>query len=150
MPDIASTTIANRQPIICSLSCQAAPLARTKIKIGYARVSTGGRSSNDRSTHSPPPGAGCLVPGAWCLKIFADKKSGKNALRPEVKHHTSFLSPISFAGQHDALASEDGGQAQPREGWLRLRTDDTATTRPGGLARRAEDFRLYGTNLEAP
>ncbi|MFJ9588158.1 recombinase family protein [Streptomyces acidicola] len=89
------------------------PLARTEIKIGYAQVSTGGQKLQRQI--DVLTAARCRVPGAGCRKIFADKKSGKNALRPEVKRRPSFLAPVSFAGQHDALASEGGGQAQLRE-----------------------------------
>ncbi|WP_406469381.1 recombinase family protein [Streptomyces hirsutus] len=58
------------------------PLHPTEIRIGYARVSTRGQKL-DRQMDA--------LTLAQCQRIFADKKPGKNHLRPELKACHAFL-----------------------------------------------------------
>ena len=60
------------------------PAVRIGALIGYARVSTSGQLL-DRQQHA--------VAEAGCLRIFADKLSGKNAGRPELAACLDYLRP---------------------------------------------------------
>ncbi|MFC9817410.1 recombinase family protein [Streptomyces virginiae] len=60
----------------------ASPALPTEIRIGYARVSTGGQKL-DRQIDA--------LTEARCRRIFQDKKSGKTDTRPELKACHAFL-----------------------------------------------------------
>jgi DNA invertase Pin-like site-specific DNA recombinase len=60
------------------------PIVRTGALIGYARVSTSGQLL-DRQQHA--------LAGAGCLRVFADKLSGKDADRPELAACLDYLRP---------------------------------------------------------
>jgi hypothetical protein len=77
------------------------PAVRTGALIGYARVSTSGQLL-DRQQHA--------LAGAGCLRVFADKLSGKNADRPELAACLDYLRP----GRHPGRA--EPGPAVPVAG----------------------------------
>jgi hypothetical protein len=60
------------------------PTVRTGALIGYARVSTSGQLL-DRQQHA--------LAEAGCLRIFADKQSGKDPDRPELATCLDYLRP---------------------------------------------------------
>jgi len=62
----------------------AEPAELTGIRIGYARVSTGGQKL-DRQTDA--------LTAAGCRRIFADKKSGRDTDRAELRAALEFLQP---------------------------------------------------------
>jgi DNA invertase Pin-like site-specific DNA recombinase len=62
----------------------AEPAILTDIKIGYARVSTGGQKL-DRQIDA--------LKAAGCRRVFADKKSGKDTDRPELAAALEFMRP---------------------------------------------------------
>lgn len=63
---------------------EAEPATPTGIKIGYARVSTGGQKL-DRQLDA--------LNAAGCRRVFADKKSGKDTERPELVAALEFMQP---------------------------------------------------------
>ena len=104
---------------------------RTEIEIGYVRVSTGGQKPERQLD---------ALTATGCRKIFADKKSGKDALRPELKACHAFLD----AGDTLVVPSLDrygrslqdliGMVAEPRERGIDFTSlhENLDTTTPGG------------------
>ena len=62
----------------------AEPTVLTEIRIGYARVSTGGQKLERQLD---------ALTRAGCRRVFAEKKSGKNADRPELVAALEFMRP---------------------------------------------------------
>ena len=130
------------------------PARATEIRIGYARVST--RDQNlDRQTDA--------LNAAGCRRIFADKKSGKNAARPELTACHTFLQ----GGDTLVVASLDRygrslqdlitmvGELRRREIGFTSLHEKLDTTTPGGrlvfhvfaaLAEFIRELIVIGTN----
>ena len=62
----------------------AEPVVLTDIRIGYARVSTGGQKLERQID---------ALKAAGCRRIFAEKKSGRNTERPELAAALDFMRP---------------------------------------------------------
>ncbi|MFC5185463.1 recombinase family protein [Actinomadura harenae] len=74
------------------------PTARSEIRIGYTRVSARGRNLERQID---------ALKEAGCRRIFADKKSGKTALRPGLQACHAFLA------EGDPSSSASTGTAAP-------------------------------------
>ncbi|WP_307628840.1 recombinase family protein [Streptomyces turgidiscabies] len=130
------------------------PTRLTDILIGYARVSTGSQRL-DRQLDA--------LNAAGCRHIFADKKSGKNDLRPELKACHAFLT----AGDTLVVPSLDRygrslqdlvnmvGELRSREIGFTSLHEKLDTTTPGGrlvfhvfaaLAEFIRELIVAGTN----
>ena len=104
---------------------------RTGALIGYARVSTSGQLL-DRQQHA--------LAEAGCLRIFADKLSGKNADRPELAACLDYLRPgdtlvvPSLDRLSRSLADLIGivGTLRRREVGFKSLHEALDTTTPGG------------------
>ncbi|MFI6396430.1 recombinase family protein [Nonomuraea sp. NPDC050540] len=107
------------------------PAHRSEIRIGYARVSTRGQSL-DRQLDA--------LTAAGCRKVFADKKSGKNAERPELEACHTFLTEgdtlvvpsLDRYGRslHDLITMV--GELRRREIGFTSLHENLDTTTPGG------------------
>ncbi|MEU6870444.1 recombinase family protein [Streptomyces sp. NPDC088190] len=94
------------------------PAVRTGSLVGYARVSTKGQLL-DRQIHA--------LTEARCIRIFSDKKSGKNAEREEL------WKALDYLREGDTLAVSS--TASPRSSHRRFRTGFTHGL-PGEPSRR--------------
>jgi DNA invertase Pin-like site-specific DNA recombinase len=103
----------------------AEPAVLTYIKIGYARVSTGGQKLERQLD---------ALKAAGCRKIFAEKKSGKNTDRPELAACLDFMA----AGDTLVVPSLDR---------LSRSLQDLITT-VGDLRRREIGFTSLHENLD--
>lgn len=107
------------------------PTYQTEILIGYARVSTGGQNL-DRQIDT--------LTEAGCRRIFADKKSGKDDLRPELKACHAFLAPgdtlvvpaLDRYGRSLKDLINMVGELRRREIGFRSLYERLDTTTPGG------------------
>ncbi|GAA2912118.1 recombinase family protein [Streptosporangium fragile] len=107
------------------------PARPSDIRIGYARVSTGGQKLERQID---------ALTAAGCRRIFADKKSGKSAERPELKACHAFLT----AGDTLVVPSLDRygrsladlitmvGELRRREIGFTSLHENLDTTTPGG------------------
>ncbi|WP_327169876.1 recombinase family protein [Streptomyces subrutilus] len=90
------------------------------------QAASGGALTPAGDESGVPPAAGFLTT-AGCRKIFADKKSGKNALRPELKACHAFLDTgdtlvVPSPGRY--------GRSLHRPGAVSARSPDSATAHP--------------------
>ncbi|SDU76820.1 Site-specific DNA recombinase [Jiangella alkaliphila] len=108
-----------------------APARLSDILIGYARISTGAQSL-DRQIDA--------LTSAGCRRIFADEKSGKNALRPELKACHAFIDPgdtlvvpsLDRYGRSLVDLITMVGELRGRDVGFRSLYENLDTTTPGG------------------
>ena len=118
-------------PLESSALLAAEPATPADIKIGYARVSTGGQNL-DRQIDA--------LKRAGCRRTFADKKSGKDTDRPELAAALDFMQPgdILVVPSLDRLSRSLQdlitmvGDLRKREVGFTSLHENLDTTTPGG------------------
>ncbi|MEV4220804.1 recombinase family protein [Nonomuraea sp. NPDC049725] len=107
------------------------PVHRSEIRIGYARVSTAGQNLERQLD---------ALKTAGCRRVFADKKSGKNAERPELAACHAFLNEgdtlvvhsLDRYGRSLADLITMVGELRRREIGFTSLHENLDTTTPGG------------------
>ncbi|MFG1709846.1 recombinase family protein [Nonomuraea sp. M3C6] len=113
------------------------PADRSEIRIGYARVSTAGQNLERQLD---------ALKAAGCRSVFADKKCGKSAERPELAACHAFLNEgdtlvvpsLDRYGRSLADLITTVGELRKREIGFTSLHENLDTTTPGG---EAEDER---------
>ncbi|MGW0587484.1 recombinase family protein [Streptosporangium sp. NPDC002607] len=132
----------------------AEPTVRTGTLVGYGRVSTAGQLLDRQTT---------ALTAAGCIRVFADKLSGKNTLRPELAACLDYLRPgdtlVVLSLDRLARSLQDlitiVGDLRRREVGFRSLHEALDTTTPGGrlvfhvfaaLAEFIRELIVEGTN----
>ena len=88
------------------------PAAGSGALIGYARVSTSGQNL-DRQI--------LALAEAGCIRVFADKLSGKDASRPELAVCLDYLRPGDTLHLHCEILAVTPSKLHPSRGIVRVR-----------------------------